>query len=73
MPRFPRQGSGDKLVPEFQESFPEACSQASQLVRESLAEGLKTLFLQDHHHLVEPAVRFLARRIGAEAIVCGEA
>lgn len=45
---------------------PEARTAAGRLARNSLNEGFRMLFLTDHHYLVEPAIMFLTRRIGAE-------
>ena len=49
--------------------FPHAVSQAVQVARQYLGEGLRGLFDQRHWALVEPTMRFLSQRIGTEHIM----
>ncbi|MGD8252181.1 MAG: polyprenyl synthetase family protein [Desulfobacterales bacterium] len=55
-----------RSVDGFLLTFPSVRKTASILVRDSLTEGLQGLYDPAHHHLIEPTIDFLARRIGAE-------
>lgn len=48
--------------------FPEAARRARQNSRRLLAEGLGLLFAAEHQALVDPAIRFLEKRIGVDRL-----
>ena len=49
--------------------FPYARKVAVRSARKFLLKGLKTLFDHNNQHLVEPAISFLSRRIGADLMM----
>jgi hypothetical protein len=49
--------------------FPYARKAAATSARTFLLKGLKTLFDHNNHSLVEPAISFLSKRIGADLMM----
>ncbi len=51
--------------------FPDAQRTAAKTALDLLEKGMKTLFAEQHALMVEPAILFIARRIGADRFMTG--
>jgi len=62
--RLASETNGDLLL-----EFPRACEYARNAARRLLEQGLSDLLAENHRDLLQPAVLFLSRRIGAERMM----